>query len=83
MGNEESCIYSIKSDTRDNKYPDSFSILSSVRKLVVDACGRLSDTIDEYSIDSYDNSNREESLRRKTREMITQEFYQIRESNVV
>ena len=54
-----------------------------MRKLVVDVGGGLSDTIDEYSIDSYDNSNREESLRRKTREMITQEFYQIRESNVV
>jgi len=66
MGNEESRIYSIKSDTRDKKYPACITMLSSVKKSMISACGGLSDTIDEDSSDSYDNSNREESMRRKT-----------------
>ena len=66
MGNEESRIYSIKSDTRDNKYPTCFSMLSSVKKSMMATCGGLSDTIDEDSIDSYNNSNLEESMIRKT-----------------
>ena len=51
MGNEESRIYSIKSDTRENKYPTCFSMLSSVKKSMMATCGGLSDTIDEDSID--------------------------------
>jgi len=66
MGNEESRIYSIKSETRDNKYPACFTMLSSVKKSMIGACGGLSDAIDEDSSDSYENSNREESMRRKT-----------------
>jgi len=54
MGNEESRIYSLKSDTRNNKYPACYSMFSHIHQKVSSACGTLEDTIDEDSIDSGD-----------------------------